>query len=200
MSVPDQKPVRMKTHYQEVVLPGLTKKFQYKNPYQAPRLVKVVLNVGLGEAVENVKLLDTAVDEMAAITGQKPVITRATKSISNFKIRQGMPIGCKVTLRGNTMYEFLDRLISVSLPRIRDFRGISPRAFDGQGNYTLGLKEQLIFPEIDADKTPMVHGMDITVVTTAKTNDECQELLKLMGIPFQKPSEESKKKSQGGFT
>lgn len=186
MSEKEQKPVRMKVFYHEVVVPGLMKKFQYKNPMQVPRLVKTVINVGMGKAVENVKLLDAAVDELGLISGQKAVVTRATKSISNFKIRQGMAIGCKVTLRGNMMYEFMDRLISVSLPRIRDFRGVSPRSFDGRGNYTIGLKEQLIFPEIDVDKVPLIHGMDITVVTTAKTNEECLELFKLMGIPFQK--------------
>lgn len=179
-------PVRMKEFYQQVVIPGMIKKFEYKNAMEAPRLVKVVINVGLGEAVENVKLLDYCVDELGVLTGQKPVVTRAKKSISNFKIRQGMPIGCKVTLRGAHMYEFLDRFISTALPRIRDFRGVSPRGFDGRGNYTLGLKEQLLFPEIDSDKVPIIHGMDITVVTTAQTNNECLEMLKLMGVPFQK--------------
>jgi large subunit ribosomal protein L5 len=156
----------------------------YKNIMEVPKLVKIVINMGLGEAIQNVKILDSAAEELGAISGQKPVITKAKKSIAGFKLRQGMPIGCCVTLRREKMYEFLDRLVAVSLPRVRDFKGISGKAFDGKGNYSLGVKEQLIFPEIDYDKVDKVKGLNITIVTTAKTDAEGKALLKLMGLPF----------------
>jgi large subunit ribosomal protein L5 len=175
---------RLKEFYKAQVLPALLKEFNLDNPMQAPKLERIVLNVGMGEAIQNVKLLESAVQELSTITGQKPVVTKAKKAIAGFKLRQGMPIGAKVTLRGNRMYEFLDRLISLALPRIRDFRGVSPKAFDGRGNYTLGLKEQLIFPEIKYDAVASIHGMDITFVTTARTNDEGRALLRHLGIPF----------------
>ncbi|MBU2701628.1 large subunit ribosomal protein L5 [Sporomusaceae bacterium BoRhaA] len=175
---------RLKDKYVNEVTQELVKKFGYKNVMEIPVVDKVVINMGVGEAVANPKVLDNAVGDLAQITGQKPVITKAKKSIAAFKIRQGMPIGTKVTLRGSRMYEFLDKLINVSLPRVRDFRGISPRAFDGRGNYTLGVKEQLIFPEIEYDKIDKIRGMDIIIVTTAKTDEEARELLKLMGMPF----------------
>lgn len=175
---------RLKDKYVNEVTQELVKKFGYKNVMEIPLIDKVVINMGVGEAVANPKVLDNAVGDLAQIAGQKPVITKAKKSIAAFKIRQGMPIGTKVTLRGSRMYEFLDKLINVSLPRVRDFRGISPRAFDGRGNYTLGVKEQLIFPEIDYDKIDKIRGMDIIIVTTAKTDEEARELLKLMGMPF----------------
>ncbi len=178
--------VRLKEKYQNEVVPAMMEKFQYNSVMQAPRLVKVVLNMGLGEAVQNPKILDSAVQEMALISGQKPVITKAKNSIAGFKIREGMPIGCKVTLRGQRMYEFLDKLFSVSLPRVRDFRGVSKKGFDGRGNYTMGIKDQLIFPEIEYDKVDKVRGMDIVVVTTANTDEEGRELLSLMGMPFAK--------------
>jgi large subunit ribosomal protein L5 len=162
------------------------KEFSYKNIMEVPKLVKVVLNVGLGEAIQNIKLLDAAQKELSMVTGQKAVQTKAKKSIASFKLRQGMPIGCKVTLRGNRMYEFLDRLVSVALPRIRDFKGVSGKAFDGLGNYTLGIKEQIIFPEIDYDKVEMVHGMDVTICTTARTDAESKALLRHLGMPFRK--------------
>jgi len=162
----------------------MMKRFGYKNVMQAPRLEKIVVNMGLGEAVANPKLIESATKELAAITGQKPVVTRAKKSIAGFKLREGMPIGVKVTLRRERMWEFLDRLISLSIPRVRDFRGVSPRAFDGAGNYTLGLKEQIVFPEIDFDKVDKIKGMNITMVTTAKTNEEAKELLAQLGMPF----------------
>ena len=177
---------RLKEKYREDVVPALIKEFSYANVMQVPRIEKVVLNVGLGEAVQNIKLLDTAQKELSMITGQKAITTKAKKSIATFKLRQGMPIGCKVTLRGDRMYEFLDRLISVALPRIRDFKGVSGKAFDGKGNYTLGVKEQFIFPEIDYDKVEMVHGMDITVCTSALTDAESKALLRLLGMPFRK--------------
>jgi large subunit ribosomal protein L5 len=177
---------RLKEKYREDVGPALIKEFSYANVMQVPRIEKVVLNVGLGEAVQNIKLLDTAQKELSMITGQKAITTKAKKSIATFKLRQGMPIGCKVTLRGDRMYEFLDRLISVALPRIRDFKGVSGKAFDGKGNYTLGVKEQFIFPEIDYDKVEMVHGMDITVCTSAHTDAESKALLRLLGVPFRK--------------
>jgi large subunit ribosomal protein L5 len=177
---------RLKERYREDVVPALIKEFSYKNVMQVPRLQKIVLNVGLGEAIQNIKLLDAAQKELSMITGQKAVTTKAKKSIASFKLRQGMPIGCKVTLRGDRMYEFLDRLISVALPRIRDFKGVSGKAFDGKGNYTLGLKEQIIFPEIDYDKVEMVHGMDITICTSARTDAESKALLKYFGMPFRK--------------
>jgi len=160
------------------------KDFNYKNVMEVPKITKIVLNMGLGEAIQNVKILDSAAEELAAIAGQKPVITKAKKSIAGFKLRQGMPIGCAVTLRRDRMYEFLDRLVSVSLPRVRDFKGISGKGFDGKGNYSLGVKEQLIFPEIDYDKVDKIKGLNITIVTTAKTDAEGKALLKLMGLPF----------------
>ncbi|RMH04399.1 MAG: 50S ribosomal protein L5 [Nitrospirae bacterium] len=175
---------RLKVKYQQDVIPRMMKEFSYRNPMQVPKLERIVLNVGMGEAVQNVKLLESAVKELSVITGQKPVITRAKKAIAGFKIRQGMPLGAKVTLRGNRMYEFLDRLMSIALPRIRDFRGVSPKSFDGRGNYTLGLKEQLTFPEIKYDDVASIHGMDITIVTTAKRNEEAKALLAYLGMPF----------------
>jgi large subunit ribosomal protein L5 len=175
---------RLRETYRDQVVPALMKEFGYGNLMQVPRLERIVLNVGMGEAIQNVKLLESAATELGIITGQKPVTTRAKKAIAGFKLRQGMPIGAKVTLRSRRMWEFLDRLISLALPRIRDFRGISPKAFDGRGNYTLGLKEQLIFPEIEYDSVASIHGMDITIVTTARTNDEGKALLKHLGMPF----------------
>lgn len=174
----------IKTLYQNEVAPALFKKFAYKSVMQIPKLEKVVVNIGLGEAKENPKVIDAAASDLAAITGQKPVVTKAKKSVANFKIRQGMNIGVKVTLRGEKMYEFVDRLFNVALPRVRDFRGINPNAFDGRGNYSLGIKEQLIFPEIDYDKIDKIRGMDIIFVTTAKTDEEGRELLTLLGAPF----------------
>jgi large subunit ribosomal protein L5 len=168
------------------VVPALGKRFGYTNPMQVPRLQKVVVNMGLGDAVQNIKIIDGAALELAAVTGQKPVITRARKSIASFKLRQGMPIGCMVTLRRERMYEFVERLITIVLPRIRDFKGISAKAFDGRGNYTLGLREQLVFPEIDMEKVDQVKGMNISVVTSAPTDEECRELLTLLGFPFRK--------------
>lgn len=178
---------RIKVIFQEKVVPAMMKEFGYKNPMQVPRVERIVLNVGMGEAVQNVKLLESAAVELEQITGQKPVLTRAKKAIAGFKLREGIPIGTKVTLRGARMLEFLDRLVSVALPRIRDFRGVSPKAFDGRGNYTLGLKEQLTFPEIKYDDVASIHGMDITIVTTAKRNDEAKSLLAHLGMPFRKP-------------
>jgi large subunit ribosomal protein L5 len=174
----------LKSRYEETIVPGLMEGGRYVNRLQVPRLKKIVLNVGMGEAVQNVKLLDVAVEELAVITGQRPVVTRAKRSIAGFKIREGMPIGCRVTLRGDRMYEFLDRLLHAVLPRIRDFRGVSFKAFDGRGNYTLGLKEQLIFPEIEYDSVQTVHGMDVTIVTTAGADAVARELLQRMGMPF----------------
>ena len=176
---------RLKDRYNETIKQELVNKFNYTSVMQAPKIEKIVVNMGVGEAVQNAKVLDTAVEELTAITGQKPVITKAKKSIATFRLREGMPIGAKVTLRGERMYEFLDKLISVSLPRVRDFRGISKKAFDGRGNYTLGVKEQLIFPEIDYDKVSKVRGMDIVIVTTANTDEEARELLTQFGMPFQ---------------
>ena len=175
---------RLAERYNKEMVPALMKEQGYKNIMEVPKLVKIVINMGLGEAIQNVKILDSAAEELGAISGQKPVITKAKKSIAGFKLRQGMPIGCCVTLRREKMYEFLDRLISVSLPRVRDFKGISGKAFDGKGNYSLGVKEQLIFPEIDYDKVDKVKGLNITIVTTAKTDAEGKALLKLMGLPF----------------
>lgn len=175
---------RLRDLYNKEMVSSLKKEFNFKNNLEVPRLTKIVINMGLSEAKENIKIIDAATVQLAAITGQKPVVTRAKKSISNFKIRQGMPIGCKVTLRGDKMYEFLDRLINVALPRVRDFRGIARNSFDGCGNYSLGLKEQTIFPEIDIEKIDKVRGMDITVVTTAKKNEEAERLLVLLGMPF----------------
>ena len=175
---------RLKTTYRQQVVPALMKEFGYKNPMQVPRLDRIVLNVGMGEAIQNVKLLESAAEELGTISGQRAVITRAKKAISGFKLRQGMPIGAKATLRGDRMYEFMDRLVSLALPRIRDFRGVNPKSFDGRGNYTMGLKEQLIFPEITYDHVASIHGMDVTFVTTARTNDEGKALLRHMGMPF----------------
>lgn len=180
----DKKQTRLKTKYHEVMQQALIQEYSYQNPMEVPRLEKVVVNIGMGEAVQNQKILDLAAEELAQIAGQRPVITKAKKSIASFKLREGVSIGCKVTLRGDRMYEFLDRLIHVALPRIRDFRGVSGKAFDGRGNYTLGLKEQVIFPEIKYEKVTTVHGMDITIVTTAKTDGEAKSLLRLMGMPF----------------
>ena len=175
---------RLKEKYNQEVSKALMEKFGYKNVMQLPKLEKIVLNMGLGEAIANSKAMDNAVEDMTIIVGQKPVITRAKKSIAGFKLREGMPIGVKVTLRGERMYEFLDRLISIALPRMRDFRGINPKSFDGRGNYTMGIKEQLIFPEIEYDKVDKIRGMDITVVTSAPTDEEAFELLKQIGMPF----------------
>jgi large subunit ribosomal protein L5 len=174
----------LKKFYETEVVPRLNEKFQYKNPMQVPRLEKIILNMGLGEAINNIKILDSAAEELKMIAGQKPVITRAKKSIAAFKLREGMPIGCKVTLRRQKMYDFFNKLVNVALPRVRDFRGISGKAMDGQGNYTLGIKEHIIFPEIDYDKIDKIKGLNITVVTTATTDDEGRELLKLLGMPF----------------
>lgn len=175
---------RLKEKYLNEIVPAMMKEFSYGNIMQVPKIEKIVLNVGLGEAIQNIKLLDAAQKEIATISGQKAVVTKAKKSIASFKLRQGMPIGCKVTLRGSRMYEFLDRLISIALPRIRDFRGVSGKSFDGRGNYSLGIKEQFIFPEIDYDKVEMVHGLDIAICTTAKTDKESKTLLRYFGIPF----------------
>ncbi len=183
---PDNYIPRLKVAFREKIIPAMMKEFGYKNPMQVPRVERIVLNVGMGEAVQNVKLLESAASELELITGQKPILTRAKKAIAGFKLRQGLPIGVKVTLRGNQMMEFMDRLVTIALPRIRDFRGISPKAFDGRGNYTLGLKEQLTFPEIKYDEVASIHGMDITFVTTAKRNDEAKALLTHMGMPFRK--------------
>ena len=175
---------RLKETYKNEVAPALMKKFEYKSVMQIPKLDKIVLNVGCGEARENSKVVDAIVNDIGIITGQKPIICRAKKSVANFKLREGMPIGVKVTLRGDKMYEFLDRFFNLALPRVRDFRGINPNSFDGRGNYAMGIKEQLIFPEIEYDKIDAVRGMDIIMVTTAKTDEEGRELLKLMGAPF----------------
>ncbi len=181
----DYKP-RLKAFYQEHVIPALIKRFGYKNKMQVPKLEKIVVNMGVGEAVQNPKALEAAVADLTQITGQKPSVRKARKAISNFKLRQGMEIGCMVTLRRDRMYEFLDRLISLALPRVRDFRGLSDKSFDGHGNYSLGIKEQIIFPEIDYDKVDRIRGMDITIVTTAKTDEEAYELLKEFGMPFRR--------------
>ncbi len=175
---------RLKELYEKEMIPQLIKEFSYKNIMEVPKIEKIVINMGLGEAIQNVKILDSAAAEMTSIAGQKPVITKARKSIASFKLREGMPIGCMVTLRKSKMYEFLDRLVNVALPRVRDFKGVSPKGFDGRGNYSLGIKEQLIFPEIDYDKVDKIKGMNITVVTTAKSDDEARMLLKLLGMPF----------------
>ena len=175
---------RLKEKYEKEVIPALLQEFSYKNPMEAPHIEKIVINVGVGEAVQNVKMLDVVVEEIKQITGQNPLIAKAKKSIAGFKLRAGMPIGCKVTLRADRMYEFLDRLISVALPRIRDFRGINGNSFDGNGNYTLGIKEQIIFPEIKYESVTFIHGFDITIVTSAKTDKECKTMLKHMGMPF----------------
>ncbi len=177
---------RLKETYQKEIVDAMMKKFGYKNVMQVPKLAKIVVNMGIGEAKENAKILDAAMNELSIITGQKAVMTRAKNSIANFKLREGMPIGCKVTLRGDKMYEFLDRLVNLALPRVRDFRGVNPNAFDGRGNYALGIKEQLIFPEIEYDKVDKVRGMDVIVVTTAETDEEARELLTQFGMPFKK--------------
>lgn len=177
---------RLREKYNSEVKNALNEKFQYKSVMQIPKIEKIVVNMGLGEAKDNTKIIQVAVDEMATITGQQPVVTKAKKSIANFKLRAGMPIGVKVTLRGAQMYEFLDRFVNIALPRVRDFRGVNPNSFDGRGNYTLGIKEQLIFPEIEYDKVDKVRGMDITFVTTANSDEEARELLRLMGMPYSK--------------
>lgn len=177
---------RLKEKYAKVVVPSLVKQFSYTSVMQAPKVEKIVVNMGVGDAIANAKALEDAVNELTQISGQKPIITKAKKSIANFKLREGMEIGCKVTLRGEKMYEFLDKLVSVALPRVRDFRGVSTHAFDGRGNYTLGVKEQLIFPEINFDKVNRVRGMDIVIVTTAKTDAEGRALLGELGMPFEK--------------
>lgn len=177
---------RLKEKYIKEIVPSIMKEFSYKSVMQVPRLEKVVVHVTLGEATQNIKLLDAAERELAAITGQKPLVTKSKKAIAGFKLRKGVPLGCKVTLRGERMYEFLDRLISIALPRIRDFKGLSGKYFDGKGNYTFGLKEQYIFPEIDYDKVEMVHGLNITICTTAKTDEECKALLRQFGMPFRR--------------
>ncbi len=175
---------RLKERYDKEVRPALVQEFGYKNPMQAPRLEKIVVNMGLGEAINNGKILDASVEQLSAITGQRPVVTRARKSIANFKLRQGQSIGAMVTLRGERAYEFLDRLVSIALPRVRDFKGVSPKAFDGKGNYTLGVKEQIIFPEINYDKVEKIKGLNITVVTTARSDEEGRALLRHLGMPF----------------
>ena len=177
---------RLEELYKEKVAPALMQKFAYKSVMQIPKIDKIVLNIGLGEAKDNPKAIDAAMNDLAQISGQKPVVTKARNSVANFKIREGMSIGCKVTLRGAKMYEFLDRFFNVALPRVRDFRGINPNSFDGRGNYATGIKEQLIFPEIDYDKIDKIRGMDIIIATTAKTDEEARELLTLMGAPFEK--------------
>ena len=177
---------RLQERYQNEIKGNLMKKFNYSSPMQAPKLVKIVINLGVGDAIANPKALDEAVAELTAIAGQKPVVTKAKKSIANFKLREGMPIGCKVDLRGEKMYEFFDKLVNISLPRVRDFRGVSTSAFDGRGNYTLGVKEQIIFPEISYDKVNKVRGMDIVIVTTANTDEEARALLTELGMPFAK--------------
>lgn len=177
---------RLKEKHSKEITPALMSKFNYKSVMQAPKLEKIVINMGVGDAVQNSKALDAAVEELTIITGQKPVVTKAKKSIAGFRLREGMPIGAKVTLRGERMYEFLDKLIAIALPRVRDFRGVSKKSFDGRGNYTLGVKEQLIFPEIDYDKVSKVRGMDIVIVTTANSDEEARELLTQFGMPFQK--------------
>ncbi len=177
---------RLREYYEKKVVPLLMKEFGYKNSMQVPKLVKIVLNMGVGEATQNIKILDAAVEELALIAGQRPVIRRAKKSIAAFKLRAGMPIGCKVTLRRDRMYDFFDKLVNFALPRVRDFKGVSDRAFDGRGNYTLGIKEHIIFPEIDYDKIDKVKGMNITFVTTAKTDEEAKVLLEKLGLPFRR--------------
>lgn len=185
-----QRPLRIKPrlldHYREVVVPRMMQEFRYKSPMQVPKLEKIVINMGLGEAIQNIKILESAQAELAAITGQKPVVTRARRSIAAFKLREGMPIGCMVTLRKDRMYAFLDKLMNVVLPRVRDFRGVSDKGFDGRGNYTLGIREQIIFPEIDYDKIDKIKGMNITIVTTATTDAEGKQLLSLLGMPFRR--------------
>jgi large subunit ribosomal protein L5 len=178
------EPSRMKVHYSKAVVPALMKHFKYTNVMAVPKLEKIVINMGLGEAIANAKIIDVAADELGKISGQRPIVTRAKKSIANFKLRQNVAIGAAVTLRGEKMFEFLDRLVSVVLPRVRDFRGVSTKSFDGRGNYTMGLRDQLIFPEIPYEKVDKIRGMNVTIVTTARTDDEARELLKQMGMPF----------------
>src|SRR5690606_443636 len=175
---------RLKERYQSEAVPALIKKFGYRNPMQVPKVEKIVINMGVGDAAQDSKALDAAMANLAALSGQRPIVNRAKKSVANFKLREGMPIGCRVNLRGQRMYDFLDKLINAVLPRIRDFRGISPRSFDGRGNYTLGIREQLIFPEVDYDSIDKLRGMDISIVTTAKTDEEALELLTVLGMPF----------------
>jgi large subunit ribosomal protein L5 len=175
---------QVKTFYSDEIVPKLVDQFRYKNVMQVPKLKKIILNMGLGEAIQNIKILDSAVSELSLIAGQKPVVTRARKSIAAFKLREGMPIGCKVTLRGSRMYDFFARLVNVALPRVRDFRGVSGKAFDGRGNYSLGIKEHIIFPEIDYDKIDKIKGLNVTIVTTARTDEESKALLQFMGMPF----------------
>lgn len=177
---------RLQEKYKSDIVSALVEKFNYTSVMQAPKISKIVVNIGAGDAVQNPKVLDDAVNELGQITGQKPLVTRAKKSIASFKLREGMPIGCKVTLRGDRMYEFFDKLVTIALPRVRDFRGVNPKGFDGRGNYTLGVKEQLIFPEINYDKVSKIRGMDIVIVTTANTDQEAYELLKQFGMPFRK--------------
>jgi large subunit ribosomal protein L5 len=181
---------RLREMYKSEAMPALMKHFGYKNIMAVPRFVKINVNMGLGDAISNAKILDVAADELATITGQHPVVTKAKKSIAAFKLRQGMPIGVTVTLRGERMFEFFDRLVNIALPRVRDFRGVSPRSFDGRGNYTLGLRDQLIFPEIDYGKVDKARGMNVTIVTTAKTDDEAYELLRVLGMPFAKKGQQ----------
>jgi large subunit ribosomal protein L5 len=181
---------RLREMYKSEAIPALMKHFGYKNVMAVPKFVKINVNMGLGEAISNAKILDIAAEELSTITGQRPVVTKAKKSIAAFKLRQGMPIGVAVTLRGDRMFEFFDRLISIALPRVRDFRGVSPRSFDGRGNYTLGMRDQLIFPEIDYGKVDKARGMNITIVTTAKTDDEAYELLRVLGMPFAKKGQQ----------
>ena len=177
---------RLKTTYRDEIVPKLRQDFDYKNIHQVPKLEKISINMGLGEAVANPKIIDGAVKQLAALSGQKPIVTRARKSIANYKLREGMPIGCKVTLRRDQMYEFLDRLVNIALPRVRDFRGVSPKAFDGRGNYSLGIREQIIFPEINYDSVDKILGLNITIVTSAETDDESRRLLSYFGMPFRK--------------
>ena len=184
---------RLKKDYDERIAPAMTEKFGYKNRFEVPKLEKIVINMGVGEATQDKKRVETAAAEMQQISGQKPVITKAKKSIAQFKLREGMPIGCKVTLRRERMYEFLDRLVTVALPRVRDFRGLNPKSFDGRGNYAMGLKEQIIFPEINYDQIDKVRGMDVIITTTAKTDEEARELLRLFNFPF--PQEEAEKQA-----
>lgn len=176
--------VRLKDFYMKEIMPALMKEFNYRNPMEVPKLEKIVINMGLGEAIQNIKLLDSATSELSLIIGQKPVITKAKKSIASFKLREGVPIGCMVTLRKERMYEFFDRLVNIALPRVRDFKGVSGKSFDGRGNYALGIKEHIIFPEIDYDKIDKVKGMNVVIVTTAKTDEEAKSLLRLLGVPF----------------
>ena len=186
---------RMKKQYDDAIVKAMTEKFGYKNRMEVPKIEKIVINMGVGEATQDKKKVEAAASEMEAIAGQKPVVTKAKKSIAQFKLREGMPIGCKVTLRRERMYEFLDRLITIALPRVRDFRGLNPKSFDGRGNYAMGLKEQIVFPEINYDRIEKVRGMDVIVTTTAKSDDEARELLRLFGFPFPQDAAETEKKA-----